>query len=161
MRHGRALKRGRWLSLLVAGFIGYLLGDWHAVVMRATELSASQNIAMRFPEAKSNAVLADAAVDTPTDSANILAIGETRLALLSPDSMVSTRQVAQAPVRVPVQVASAEEGVPLPAATSVETIPVRPRYAGCDAVQDRDKDRDKARCCGAAEGRVEIGGCRH
>jgi hypothetical protein len=153
MQHGRALKRGRWLSLLVAGFIGYLLGDWHAVVMRATELSASQNIAMRFPEAKSNAVLADAAVDTPTDSANILAIGETRLALLSPDSMMSTRQVAQAPVRVPVQVASAEEGVPLPAATSVETIPVRPVTPA--ATRSKTETKTETKPAAAAQPKAE------
>ena len=49
MGRGRALKRGRLLSLLVAGFIGYLFGDWHAVMMRATELSASQTLRCVFP----------------------------------------------------------------------------------------------------------------
>jgi hypothetical protein len=120
MGRGRAWNFGRLLSLLAAGLIGYLLGDWHAVVMRATELSASQNIALRFPEPKADIVVADAGADMPTGAANILVPGEPRLALLSPDPMVSTRQGAQTPG--PLQLASAEEGVPLPLA---ETVPAR------------------------------------
>ena len=49
---------GRWIwslvSLLVAGFVGFLFGDWHAVMMRAAGLSASQSIALRFPEPKAD-----------------------------------------------------------------------------------------------------------
>ena len=121
MRRGRALKRGRWLSLLVAGFIGYLLGDWHAVVLRTAELSASQNIALRFPEAKAESV-ADTAADTPPGATSIMVLGQTRLALLSPNPIVAPRQSAQ----VQVQLASAEDGVPLPAAEPVPARPVMP-----------------------------------
>jgi predicted transglutaminase-like cysteine proteinase len=43
------LKRGLWLSLLVAGIAGYLFGDWRAIALRSTDLSASQIEALRFP----------------------------------------------------------------------------------------------------------------
>jgi len=65
MLRSRAFKRGRWLSLLAAGLIGYLIGDWHAIARRAAELSPSQTVALRFPEAKADTVLATAAVATP------------------------------------------------------------------------------------------------
>ena len=87
MRRRRGFKHGRWISLLVAGFVGYLLGDWHAIELRSIELSASQNIALRFPEAKADIASADAASDTPTGS---MVIGGTQVALLSPDPMVSS-----------------------------------------------------------------------
>jgi hypothetical protein len=114
MRRGQALKRGRWLSLLVAGFIGYLLGDWHAVVLRSAELSAAQNIALRFPEAKADGT--DATADA-TGGTGTVALGATQVALLSPNPMVFPRQAS------PVQVASAEASMPLPPA---ETVPARP-----------------------------------
>ena len=47
MRRNLALKCGVWLSFLVAGITGYLLGDWHAIGLRSTDLSASQNVALR------------------------------------------------------------------------------------------------------------------
>ncbi len=140
MGRGRALGFGRLLSLLVAGFIGYLFGDWHAVMMRATELSASQSIALRFPEPKADFAVADSAADVPTGAAaNTLVTGEPRLALLSPDSMVSaqqtvsTQQTAQAQMPARVQLASAEDVTPLPPmaetaqARSVTPVIVRPK----------------------------------
>lgn len=116
MRRGQALNRGRWLSLLVAGFIGYLLGDWHAVVLRSAELSAAQNIALRFPEVKADGT---AAVADATGGTGTVVLGATQITLLSPNPMVPLRQASQAPV----QVASAEAGMPLPTA---ETAPARP-----------------------------------
>jgi len=118
MRRDRALKRGRWLSLLVAGFIGYLLGDWHAIVARsATDLSASQNVALRFPEPKA-AAAADAVPDMPvgatSTAANTLTTGDTQVALLNPDPMVPVRRQAMpaamsATMPVPVHAAAAPE----------------------------------------------------
>ena len=46
-----ALKRGLRLALLIAGIIGYSLGDWQAIALRFPDLSPSQNVALRFPEA--------------------------------------------------------------------------------------------------------------
>ena len=64
MRLSRALTRGRWLPLLAAGMVGYVLGDWHTIAMRTAQLSASQNIALRFPEANAEPV-ADAELAPP------------------------------------------------------------------------------------------------
>ena len=63
MQRSLALKRGLWLSLFVAGVIGYLLDDWRGrllppvdfsalqhVGLRVLDLSASQNVALRFPD---------------------------------------------------------------------------------------------------------------
>jgi len=89
MRRSRGLKRGRWLSLLVAGIVGYLLGGWHAVPSRSTDLSASQYVALRFPEAKADNAAVDAAADMPTDTTiSTKALKQARLALLSPQPMV-------------------------------------------------------------------------
>jgi predicted transglutaminase-like cysteine proteinase len=49
MRGNLALKRGLRLSLLVAGITSYLLGDRQAMGL-STDLSASQNVALRFPD---------------------------------------------------------------------------------------------------------------
>jgi predicted transglutaminase-like cysteine proteinase len=45
-----ALKRGLRIPLLIAGIIGYLLGDWQAIALRFSDLSPSQNVALRFPD---------------------------------------------------------------------------------------------------------------
>jgi len=112
MLRSRAFKRGRWLSLLAAGLIGYLIGDWHAIARRAAELSPSQTVALRFPEAKADTVLATAAVATPAGAINTLVVGDTQVALLSPDPMGSVP--ARANVAAPVRVAAVEEAVALP-----------------------------------------------
>ena len=59
MRPDLALKRGLWLSFLVAGITSYLLGDWRAIGLRSTDRSASQSVALRFPDlsASQNAAL--------------------------------------------------------------------------------------------------------
>lgn len=111
MRREQASKRGRWLSILLAGVIGFLLGDWHATTLRRTELSPSQNVALRFPEAKAEAAVADAAADTTTGATSGMVLGNAQLALLSPDPMVPP--VAKPPVP-PVQAAAPE--APTPAA---------------------------------------------
>jgi predicted transglutaminase-like cysteine proteinase len=45
-----ALKRGLRLPILIAGIIGYLLGDWQAIALRLPDLSPSQNVVLRFPD---------------------------------------------------------------------------------------------------------------
>jgi hypothetical protein len=123
MRRSRALKRGRWLPLIAAGIVGYAVGNWHAIVLRTVELTASQNIALRFPEA--NAEPVDAARETSARATNAIVLGDTSAALLSPAPMIasavqqpSMQQAAQltpAPqASAPVRVASAAD-VALPA----------------------------------------------
>jgi hypothetical protein len=121
MRPSRALKRGQWLSLLVAGAIGYLLGDWHAIALRTADLSASQNVALRFPEAKADSAFMDTGTDTPTGSANAIVLGDTSTALLSPNPMTPS-PARQAAVQAPARLASAEDAAPLPPAA---TMPAR------------------------------------
>jgi predicted transglutaminase-like cysteine proteinase len=50
MPRNLALKRSLRLALLIAGIIGYSLGDWQAVALRLPDLSPSQNVALRFPD---------------------------------------------------------------------------------------------------------------
>jgi predicted transglutaminase-like cysteine proteinase len=50
MPRNLALKRSLRLALLIAGIIGYSLGDWQAIALRFPDLSPSQNVALRFPD---------------------------------------------------------------------------------------------------------------
>ncbi len=105
MRRKRALKRGRWLSLLAAGLVGYAAGNWHAIALRTVELTASQNIALRFPEADAEASPGDAEQQAPARATNAIVIGDTSAALLSPAPMIASavRQahMTQAPAPQP------------------------------------------------------------
>ena len=135
MRRSRALKRGRWLPLLAAGIVGYAVGNWHAIVLRTVELTASQSVALRFPEA--NAEPLDAPPETPARATNAIVLGDTSAALLSPAPMIASAlqqpsmrhapaQLTPAPqAAAPVRVASAAD-VALPApAPSASAAPVR------------------------------------
>lgn len=107
MRRDRGLKRGRWLSLLVAGMVGYLLGGWHTAPSRPADLSASQNVALRFVEAKAANAAVDEAADISLDTtASTKALKQARLALLSPQPMV--------PVSVPPPPAAQQQFVASP-----------------------------------------------
>jgi hypothetical protein len=127
MRRSRALKRGHWhywLSLLVAGMIGYLIGDWHALAVHTASLSASQSVALRFPEAQPDSAILDSGIATLAGPGGSIALNDASAILLSPAPMVvrPARPVtAQAPQaaptpQAPVRLATAEDAVPLPAA---------------------------------------------
>src|SRR5580700_4592805 len=107
MRRKQALKRGRVLSIVVAGFAGYVIGGWNGSVPRSPALSAAQTVALRFPQDLDEASPVTIAFAT---SANAAAMGNTQVALFSPHPMV-----ASAP-RAPVQQASAAQ-LPGPQAT--------------------------------------------
>ena len=53
MRRRKAIKRGRWASVIVAAVVGYLLGSWNAAAVRSSQASsaqtAAQTVALRFP----------------------------------------------------------------------------------------------------------------
>jgi hypothetical protein len=108
MRRGRALQGGRWLSLIAVGLIGYLLGDWHAVAVRSTALSAAQNVALRFPEANAEPAGADAAGEAPATTTNAIVLGDASAILLSPDPMIPV-PAPQPAATAPVRVAAAED----------------------------------------------------
>jgi hypothetical protein len=97
------------------------VGNWHAIVLRTVELTASQNVALRFPEANAEPP------QTPARATNAIVLGDTSAALLSPAPMIASAlqqpSMRQAPAQVtpapqaaaPVRVASAAD-VAIPAA---------------------------------------------
>jgi hypothetical protein len=109
MRRRQAFKRGRVLSIVVAGFAGYAIGGWNGSVPRSPELSAAQAVALRFPQDLDDASPLTVAFAT---SANAAEMGNTRVALFSPQPMVRQASAPQAPV----QQASAAQ-LPAPQAT--------------------------------------------
>jgi hypothetical protein len=122
------LTRGRWLSLLAAGIVGYAVGNWHAIALRAVGLTATQNIALRFPEPSAEPSPADAVPEVRATNAIIL--GDTSAALLNPAPMIASavqkpfiHQAPGAPAsapqgQAPVRLASAGD-VTLPATAAV------------------------------------------
>jgi hypothetical protein len=111
MRRRQAFKRGRVLSIIVAGFAGYVIGGWNGSVPRSPALSAAQSVALRFPQDLADASPVTVAFATP---ANAAAMGNTRLALFSPQPMVAQASAPQAPT--PVQQAAVPQ-LPTPQAT--------------------------------------------
>jgi len=115
MRRERASKHGRWLSILVAGIIGFLAGDWHATTLRRPALLPSENVALRFPEAKADGALTDTAIDLPTGTASVSVLGDAQLALLSPNPMAPPSPVPQPVPQAPVQAAMPATAIAAPA----------------------------------------------
>jgi hypothetical protein len=121
MRRSRALARGRWLPLLAAGMVGYVLGDWHTIAMRTAELSASQNIALRFPEANAEPMTDDAPA-TPARATNAIILGDTSAVLLSPAPMIASAvRQPPAPSQPP---AASQAPAPVRVATAADTVPL-------------------------------------
>jgi hypothetical protein len=114
MRRRQAFKRGRVLSIVVAGFAGYVIGGWNGSVPRSSELSAAQAVALRFPQDLDDASPLTVAFAT---SANAAEMGNTRVALFSPQPMLRQASAQQALVQqASVQQASAAQ-LPAPQAT--------------------------------------------
>jgi hypothetical protein len=146
MRRRQAFKRGRVLSIVVAGFAGYVIGGWNGSVPRSPELSAAQAVALRFPQDLDEASPVTVAFAT---AANAAAIGNTRLALFSPQPMVQQLMAASAPQapaqqataaqlptpQAPMQLASAEQTLPQPTPAMKRPNGIKPVVA---AVHNRD-----------------------
>jgi hypothetical protein len=140
MRRRQALKRGRVLSIVIAGFAGYVIGGWNGSVPRSPALSAAQSVALRFPQDLAEASPVTVAFAT---SANAAVTGNTRLALFSPQPLVAAApqapaqqaSAAQLPMpQAPLQVASAEQALPQPA-PAAKRPNIKPAVA---AVHNRD-----------------------
>jgi hypothetical protein len=132
MRRTKAFKRGGVLSIVVAGFAGYAIGGWNGSIPHSVALSASQTVALRFPQdLDDGAGVATATVATATVGATTVAtatettLGNARFALLSPQPMVPQASDRSGPVQqasapqppapqAPLQLASAEETMPSP-----------------------------------------------
>jgi hypothetical protein len=144
MRRKQAFKRGRVLSIVVAGFAGYVIGGWNGSIPRSPALSAAQSVALRFPQDLGDASPVTMAFAT---SANASAMGNTSLALFSPQPLVVPQASApQAPAQQAVaaqlptpqatmQVASAEQTLPQPAPAAKRPNGIKPAVA---AVHNRD-----------------------
>jgi hypothetical protein len=145
MRGDRGLRRGRWLWLLLAGLTGYLLGDWHAATVRSTDFSPSQNVALRFPEANADTVVADAAADTPTGDINAALLRNAQLALLSPTPMVPVAVPPPAAAAAPVSAESALAAPPAPRTEVKATAPSPPPPAPPRAASRQSSPGNAAR----------------
>ena len=145
MRRKQAFKRGRVLSIVVAGFAGYVIGGWKGSVPRSPELSAAQSVALRFPQDLDEASPVTVAF---ASSANAAAIGNTRVALFSPQPMVRQASAPQTPVQqaaVPqlptpqatMRMAAAEQTLPQPAPATKRGNDVKPAAAAVHNRNDR------------------------
>jgi hypothetical protein len=80
----------------MVGGIGYLIGGWNTPALRSTELSATEAVALRFPQTWNKAApaprarIAAAAAARPAGSP----MDDAQLALLNPEPMVPVPQVA-------------------------------------------------------------------
>jgi hypothetical protein len=142
MRRRQALKPGRVLSIVVAGFAGYVIGGWNGSVPRS-DLSAAQAVALRFPQDLDDASPITVAFAT---TANAAVRGNTQLALFSPQPMVpsaqqaSVQQASAAQLPMPqatMQVASAEPTLPQPAPATKRPNGIKPAAAAVHNREDR------------------------
>ena len=142
MRRKQALWGGRAVSILIAGFVGYVFGGWNPPALRTTGLSAAQMVALRFPQELRDAATVPSvtpAVDvgTATDAAQAALLNPVPMVpqTLSAQPIIKQASVTQVAVpqttaadisgpQAPVQVAAVE-----PAATSSIVAPAPPQPA--------------------------------
>jgi hypothetical protein len=104
-RRKKALKHGRVVPILVAAGVGYLIGSWQAAVVRSSEPSdvqtATQTVALRFPQALSKApVVQAAAFERVGATHDALVMEHARLALFDPEPMLpASAPIAPAPAQ--------------------------------------------------------------
>jgi hypothetical protein len=114
MRRSKAFKRGRMISLLLAGMIGYAVGDRHSS-MPDSDPSAAESVARRFPQQWNTASPTSGAADVSIEPAAMATANkDAQLALFSPEPMVP--QVSIEAARQAAQDASPERGTPIAAA---------------------------------------------
>jgi hypothetical protein len=87
MGQKRSRQRVRVVPILVAGVVGYLLGGWDVTGLRNPGLSASQSVAMRFPDASADAQATTA--DRLAVPSSVLTAASRSAAPVAPDSSAS------------------------------------------------------------------------
>jgi hypothetical protein len=144
MRPKKASKRGSGRAgwMLLAAGVGYLIGSWNASAVRSpapTGLqTASQTVALRFPQDLSDAPVVEVSADERTVPA-AAPLGDPQLALFAPTPIISRQQALQAPL----QIASADPttvvaSVPTPVAKPVQpVISVKPHPAPAPRAANR------------------------
>jgi len=102
MRRERGLKHGRVATILLAGMVGYLAGNWHAVSLRSGDasltLSPAQSVALRFPMVQADAAAADTTPEptsatspaSPAGPASAMVLDGAQFALLSPRPLIGS-----------------------------------------------------------------------
>jgi len=130
-RKNRAFARGRVVSVLVAAGIGYLIGSWNAAAVRRSEASdaptAAQMVALRFPQAMSDApVVETAAMTQPPPAAD-----KAELALFEPVPMMPSPAAVAPPaieaVAQPAAEVTADLVVPAAAPPPSASAPILPK----------------------------------
>lgn len=111
MRRKRVTTRGRVVSIVMAGVVGYLIGGSKLTALRNSDddLSASQTVALRFPLEWNDAAPATMPMAPPVPSAatSPMVLGSAQFALWSPQPMIQQSPAPQALL----QTASVEETV--------------------------------------------------
>ena len=138
------------------------MGNWHAIVLRTVELTASQNVALRFPEA--NAEPVGAAPETSARATNAIVLGDTSAALLSLAPIIASAaqqpSMLQAPAQqtpvpqasAPVRVASAADvALPAPARRTLAAAAQANPDAKADAKSEAKPDVKTASVAPKAE----------
>jgi hypothetical protein len=128
MRRKTALRHGRFVPILVAAGIGYLIGNWSAQAVRsAPGPSAAQTVALRFPQ---GLAIAQPQPQQPARAAgNTIVTASMDLALFAPEPMAPHPILASAPASA----GAAVEPSPTPApvvAAPVAAVPAKPALAG-------------------------------
>src|SRR5579863_8316114 len=141
MRRKKAIKRGRWASVVVAAVVGYLLGSWNAAAVRSSQASsaqtAAQTVALRFPSDFQQAELQQGSA-TPAPSYQLASestviVHRANSALFAPEPMLpatpaaeptDTQQAAAEPA--PIQVADLSSTPPMEPA-HVAAAPIAPK----------------------------------
>lgn len=123
MRRKSAVRHGRFVPILIAAGVGYLIGSWSTLAVRsAPGPSAAQAVALRFPQ--------DLTIAQPQQasrtSENSMVIGATELALFQPEPLVPHPAMVTASL-------SGNEAVarpaPPPAPVAVVPAPAKPALA--------------------------------
>lgn len=148
MRRKKAIKRGRWASVLVAAVVGYVLGSWNAAAVHSSQASsaptAAQAVALRFPSDLQQAELQQgSAAPAPSyqlASESTVIVHNANSALFAPEPMLpaqsATAQAAEpaeaqqaADDQAPVQVADLSPTASM-APAHVAAAPILPKPRG-------------------------------
>jgi hypothetical protein len=143
MRPKKASKRGSGRAgwMLLAAGVGYLIGSWNASAVRSpapTGLqTASQTVALRFPQDLSDAPVVEVSADERTVPA-AAPLGDPQLALFAPTPIISRQQAPQAPLQIASADPTVVASVPTPVAKPVQpVIAVKPHPAPAPRAANR------------------------
>ena len=115
----RAVRPGLWLGIGFAIFAGFLLGNWQTFKSRAADLSPSEKVALRFPEANIDQPIAVKAIGTGP-----MILGDKDLALFSPEPMLAETRPHLIPPQLQPASPAITASLPAPETAPVRAIPV-------------------------------------